>query len=210
MADNNDNQGHQALSVIKMITNLGIGGAGPLISAVDLAEAYQKTSYDTKQDRIDAMIRWESSKTAASGFVTGVPGIAAILVTLPASLVASWAVQARLAAAIAAIHGYDPDDDRVQTLIMLCLLGDAGKELAKDAGILIGTKFAAATLKRIPGRIFIEINKKVGFRLITKAGEKGVINLTKWIPLVGGVIGGSVDGVATYTVGHTADAIFGS
>lgn len=48
-------------------------------------------------------------------------------------------------------------------------------------------------LQQVPGKVLIEINKKVGFRLITKAGEKGAINLVKFIPLVGGVVGATID-----------------
>lgn len=33
----------------------------------------------------------------------------------------------------------------------------------------------------------------MGFRLITKAGEKGIINLSKCAPVVGGLVGASLD-----------------
>ncbi|HEA1012053.1 TPA: EcsC family protein, partial [Escherichia coli] len=52
------------------------------------------------------------------------------------------------------------------------------------------------------------INKRVGFRLLTKFGEKGAINLGKMIPLVGGVIGGTFDGVSTNLVGNIARKTF--
>ena len=51
-------------------------------------------------------------------------------------------------------------------------------------------------------------NKKVGFRLVTKFGQKGIINLGKLVPIVGGVIGGTVDTVGTLTVGKTAKKLF--
>jgi hypothetical protein len=35
--------------------------------------------------------------------------------------------------------------------------------------------------------ILKKINQKVGFRLVTKFGEKGIINLSKLIPVVGGL-----------------------
>ena len=44
--------------------------------------------------------------------------------------------------------------------------------------------------------------------MVTKFGQKGVINLGKCIPLVGGVIGGTVDAVGTLTIGKTAKKIF--
>ncbi len=39
-----------------------------------------------------------------------------------------------------------------------------------------GTKSLASAVEQIPGRTLIEINKKVGFRLLTKAGTTGVFN----------------------------------
>lgn len=60
----------------------------------------------------------------------------------------------------------------------------------------------------MPGRILVEINKKIGFRLLTKAGERGIVNLTKMIPLVGGVGGGTVDAIACQTVGSVAKRSF--
>ena len=58
------------------------------------------------------------------------------------------------------------------------------------------------------GTPFIEINKKVGFRLLTKFGEKGVINLGKLVPIAGGIIGGSVDSISTWGVGVAARKTF--
>ena len=53
----------------------------------------------------------------------------------------------------------------------------------------------------MPMKVIYQINKKVGFRLVTKFGQKGIINLGKLVPIVGGVIGGTVDTVGTLTVG---------
>jgi hypothetical protein len=52
------------------------------------------------------------------------------------------------------------------------------------------------------------LNKAVGFRLVTKFGEKGVVNLGKAVPLVGGFIGGAVDGIGTNIVGKTVKKVF--
>lgn len=49
-----------------------------------------------------------------------------------------------------------------------------------------------------------QINQKVGFKLFTKFGEKGIINFGKAVPLLGGVVGGLFDVIATNTVGNVA------
>jgi hypothetical protein len=91
---------------------------------------------------------------------------------------------------------------------LLSLVGDSFKEVLKEAGIKVGNQIGKQLIAKIPGKFLIEINKKVGYRLITKAGEKGIVNLTKLIPIAGGFIGGSFDAVACRTVGKTARTIF--
>lgn len=63
-------------------------------------------------------------------------------------------------------------------------------------------------LKAVPGRLLIERNKLVGFRLLTKAGTKGVINLIKRVPVAGGLVGGTVDAFACRKVGALAREMF--
>ena len=72
----------------------------------------------------------------------------------------------------------------------------------------LATKYAKNIIKQVPGKVLIEINKKVGFRLVTKAGEKGVVNLMKFVPLVGGVVGGTIDALFVKNCGETARKTF--
>ena len=44
--------------------------------------------------------------------------------------------------------------------------------------------------------------------MITKAGEKGTINLMKVVPLAGGVVGGAFDSFFVRTCGKAAKKIF--
>jgi hypothetical protein len=53
-----------------------------------------------------------------------------------------------------------------------------------------------------------KINRAVGFRLITKFGKTGVINLGKGIPLLGSAVGAVFDGVSTNIVGNAAIKTF--
>lgn len=90
-------------------------------------------------------------------------------------------------AAIAIMGGHDVKDDKVRTLAYASLYGNAAKDILKDVG---------------------NIGKKVGFRLLTKFGSKGVVNLSKEIPLVGGATGAVMDGVSTNIIGNTARNLF--
>lgn len=200
---------NKATELINWITDKAVEGLPPLCSAENLALEYLiDQSYPDDEERIESLINWETTKNFTSGFITGLGGILTIPVSVPASLGASWVIQARMAAAIAKIAGHDIKSDRVKTFVLLTLLGDACKDVLKDVGLKVGQGLAKAALKNVPGRMLIEINKRVGFRLLTKAGEKGAINLVKMIPIAGGFIGGAFDAGSCRIVGKQAKNIF--
>lgn len=191
------------------LVSQAIEGFGPLKSARELADDYRNDNrYSSDRERVDALIRWQASKNAATGFVNGLGGVLTVPVAIPGSLAASWMIQANMIAAIAELGRHDSRSDQVQTAIRLCLFGNALTEIGKDYGIKIGGKLANVAVKMVPGKVLIETNKKVGFRLLTKFGTKGAINLVRLVPLAGGVIGGGVDGTACYVVGRRAKRLF--
>lgn len=63
-------------------------------------------------------------------------------------------------------------------------------------------------VKKIPGKSITAINQKVGFRFITKFGEKGIVTLGKAVPVLGAFIGGGVDVASTRIIGYNAYKIF--
>jgi hypothetical protein len=140
--------------------------------------------------------------------VAGLGGLITLPVTLPVEFTALWLTQARLAGAIAHLRGYDVRSDEVRSVVLLSLVGSSATEALSQAGVQIGTKSAVSAIKQVPGRVLIQINKMVGFRLITKAGTKGIVNLTKLAPVVGGVIGGGINFTSTRAVGAWAKKNF--
>lgn len=197
----------KVMQVLDWAYDKAINGVSGLDSASELAGSYMKTN-SSPVDMANSLIRWQNTKAGTSGFLTGLGGIITMPVTIPANIASVMYVQIRMIAAIAHIGGHDIKDDRVKTLVYACLTGNAAKDIIKDAGIVIGTKLTTNAIKNISGKTLIEINKKVGFRLFTKFGEKGVINLGKAVPLVGGIIGGSMDSIATNTIGNIARDTF--
>lgn len=199
----------KALQVANWLTEKAVGGGGPLSSAEDLALEYLNDSnYEDNDKRVDSLINWETSKNFSSGFITGLGGFATLPVAIPASLGASWVLQARMAAAIARIYGHDLNEERVKTLILCVIIGQDIKEVCKQAGIKIGTKLTYVAIRKLPSEVLKRINQAVGFRLITKAGEKGIINLTKLVPVVGGVVGGTFDAVTCRITAKAAREAF--
>lgn len=184
-----------------------VNGVPGLDSAQEMAEDYLSGD-GTLHCKTNSLIRWQISKAGTSGFLTGLGGILTMPVTIPANIASVMYVQIRMIAAIAHIGGHNLKNDKVKTLVYACLAGNAAKDILKDIGIVVGTKLTTQAIKNISGKTIIAINQKVGFRLFTKFGEKGVVNLGKAVPIVGGIIGGTVDSVATNTIGNIARDIF--
>lgn len=153
-------------------------------------------------------INYQIAKCTTSGFLAGLGGIITLPVTIPANVSSVLYVQMRMIAGLAYMGGYDTDSDQVQTLVYACLAGISVDQVLKQAGIKFGNKFAMAMVKKIPGEVLEKINQRVGFRFITKFGTKGIINLGKAVPAVGGVIGGGFDFIETKAIANRAYGLF--
>ena len=204
-----ENEGKQALTLVKWLSDHAIDGVRPLSSAQDLAAEYLRDeSYGSHRARIDALINWETSKNFTSGFVTGLGGLLTLPFALPAGFAASWVIQARMAAAIAHIYGHDLRSERMRTLIVATLVGDSIAEIATASGIRLGSGIAKAVADRVSRRGFIEFSRRVGSRLLRMAGQKSSVNLMKGVPLIGGIAGGTLDAVGCRIVGKHARKLF--
>jgi uncharacterized protein (DUF697 family) len=184
-----------------------VNGVAGLDSAQELAESYLK-KHANVDDAIKSLVRWQITKATTSGFLTGLPGVFAIPVTLPANITSVLYIQIRMIAAIAYMKGNDIKSDQVKALVYVCLVGNGAIELLKGVGITIGEKLTQQFIKNISTQVIKEINKKVGFRLLTKFGEKGVVNLGKLIPVLSGIFGGTVDAVTTRGIAKISQKVF--
>ena len=173
----------------------------------EMAQKYLD-KYGSVNAAIDHMVNWQITSAATAGFVTSLGGLATMPLTLPANIAGVMAIQLRMIGAIAELGGFHEQTEEKKTGMYLCLLGSqAGNALSKTAG-QFAVKFATASLKKLPGTVLTKINKAVGFRLVTKFGEKGLVNIHKAIPILGGVVGGSIDALSTYAIAKAAKALF--
>ena len=184
-----------------------INGIPGIETAEQMAEDYLKMKKPLVA-QVNSLIRWQNTKCATTGFLTGLGGVITLPVSLPANIAVVLYVQLRMVAAIAYMSGCDIRDDRVRTFAYVCLTGSAATDILKEMGIKVGTKIAQSAIKNISGKTLKAINQKVGFRLVTKFGEKGIVNFGKAVPIVGGLVGAAIDGVATNTIGNAAKRIF--
>lgn len=214
--------------LLKLVGKVIDTDIGPLTGSIKWAEnrlaRVQGTRYEPnaeptrtvrpdERDDIEKVIKrliLESVEAASvNGFVTGLGGFITMPVTVPANMAGALVINARLAAAIAYLRGYDPKDPHVRTVATLIAVGSSAQHVAKAFGIKVGEKVAMEAIKKLPIALIREINKKAGFMLLAKYGTKrSVVTLAKGLPLVGGVIGGTVDATMTSLVGRTAKAMF--
>ena len=183
----------------------GIAKVSPPIE--DLANDYLVKGKDL-DTAAKKFINYQIAKCTTSGFVTGLGGLITLPVAIPANVGSVLYIQLRMIACLAHMGGYDTNSDQVQTLAYACLAGISVDQILKQVGIQFGTKFTMAMVKKIPGTVLTKINQKVGFKFLTKSGAKGVINIGKAVPFVGGVVGGGFDFVETRVIADRAYKMF--
>ncbi|CDD77793.1 uncharacterized protein BN613_00480 [Cryptobacterium sp. CAG:338] len=163
--------------------------------------------YSTPEKAAQELIKNQLIKCTTSGALSGAAGFFVLpisIASIPANIANVLYVQLRMIAGVAMIGGYEVRTDQVQTLIYACLAGSSATDMLKEAGITTGQKLAMNAIKKIPGTTLTAINRKVGFRFITRFGETGIINLGKMVPVVGAVIGGLFDFTTTKVIASTA------
>jgi len=183
---------------------LGIPG---LDSAGETARKYMIRE-GTLYEKANSLIRRQNTKAGTSGFITGMGGLLTLPVAIPANIASVLYIQIRMIAAIAHMGGYNLRDDKVKTLVYMCLVGNFAKDIIQEAGIILGTKITTRVIEGISERSILAVNQRVGFRLLSTYGAKGAIDIGKAIPLIGGVIGGTIDIVTTNIIGNVARNIF--
>lgn len=207
MEENKKKQGVSQEDIMKLLDNCyekclnGIPKVSPKVE--DMANDYLQ-KHKTKEDACKVMLRNQVIKCTTSGFITGFGGVITLPVTIPANVGSVLYVQMRMIACVAYIAGFELNCDQTQTFVYACLAGVAVNELIKQVGIKFGIKFANGLIKKIPGKVLVKINQKVGFRFLTKFGTKGLVNLGKLLPGVGAVVGGGLDLVETKVIADRA------
>jgi len=192
---------------VDSVLSVGLGGKGPFKGAREIAQEHLTKHVDAEK-AIQRLIATHARVVGVSGFATGLGGFLTLPVTVPTDVGVFYVQASRCAGAVAHLRGYDLESDEVRSVVLMSLLGAGGVAMAAELGVELGTRAALAALKKVPGRVLIDINKKVGFRLVTKAGTTGVVNLSKVVPFVGGGVSASVNVVGMRSIGGYARSNF--
>ena len=176
-------------------------------SAVAMAERYLR-KYDSVDDAAVELINDHIGKCTATGFVLGLGGLVTMPVTIPANLAGVLYFQLRMIAGVAYMGGYDVYSPQVRMLSYVCLAGISIQSVLKNTGVKIGTRITKTVVAKIPSKLTATINRSVGYRLFTKFGSRGAVSVGKAVPVVGGIVSGSLDFVETRLIAERAYNMF--
>lgn len=202
--EKNEQKTKQMLDTLDIIYRKVLDGVPKVSPSIeDFANDYL-SKHLTIESASQAMLKNQVLKCTTSGAISGFGGLITLLIAIPANVSSVLYIQMRMIACTAHMSGFDIKSDQVQTLIYACLAGISVNSVLKNTGIQMSQKFAHAYIRRIPIETLKSINRKVGFRFITKSGETGIVNLTKLIPAIGALTGGGFDFIETKIIANRA------
>ncbi len=183
------------MALLDTLSKRGIKGepTAGIMSTRRLAESYLRDErYPDDDERVDGLIFHESLKCSVPGFITGLGGLSTNPIAIPTDIVGTWTIQARMAAAIAMIYHNDLDREADWTTIFACMLGERALKAFKDSAIDIARGLSVREISRMPGKSLAGINQKIGARLVSEIGEKGITRIGKLTPFIGEPISASI------------------
>lgn len=181
--------------LVEMLVDTGLEGRGPLSSAREVAqEALAKSDGDVEK-AVARLARQTLVTGSIGGFVTGLGGFVTMPVSLPVNVAEFYLQAVRMVGGIASLRGYDLEEPRVRTAVLLTLVGSDSHEVLEKAGMTTASgRITSYALKGLPPGALMVINKAVGFRLMRGVSEKVLSRLGRGIPVAGGLVGGGIDG----------------
>jgi uncharacterized protein (DUF697 family) len=190
---------------LRRVLELAIDGYGRLPGAKTAAAKHLQRHGGSVDDAIDSIIENHVRLASAQGFVTNLGGIAALAIALPANLAGMAVLQVRMVAAIAHLRGYDVNDNRVRTALVMCLLG--GEQIAQRIveGKLPTSPMTVATAPMFDPDLDRHVAEEVTSGLASRVGGRSMaMMLSKRVPLIGGGVGAVMDGYSTSQIGKYA------
>ncbi|GFK95545.1 hypothetical protein NNJEOMEG_03411 [Fundidesulfovibrio magnetotacticus] len=187
----------------------GIHGLPPLVSSWELAVRYlSDQSFADNHARVEALIRRESAKNAFLSAVSNVGGLATLPVAIPLGAYASFAYQARLAAAVALVYGHDVRSERVRVLVGLSMAGRRAVDILKQLGVRFTTMLLERAAAQLSEKVLAEAASGVGVRVLAQGGARLPGLLAKSVPVASAVVCGAIDWRYCRSVGRVARDIF--
>jgi len=196
------------IKALDLLYNQSINGLGKVSPPIDEFANDYLSKHPTASAAARSMFKHQIAKCTTSGFISGFGSVITLPFTIPANISSVMYVQMHMIACAAYMGGYDTKSDQVRTFAYACLAGVSVNNVVKKFGVDFTKKLALKGLDKIPGKVLTRINQRIGFRLVTKFGEKGLINLAKIVPVVGAGVNGGLDLVETKAIAKRAYKMF--
>jgi hypothetical protein len=177
-------------------------------SAETLAGAYLRRAGGDREAAIRSLVAWHTAYAGTAGFLANAGGLVTLPFTIPANLSSVLVIQLRMVAAIAHLRGHSPHDPEVRSLSFLSLTGNSSFAVLQEIGLAVGTRLTAQATARLSTAALTRLNHAVGVRLLGQAAGSGAVNLTRLLPLLGGVAGAGFDAAMTRGIAAAALRVF--
>lgn len=186
--------------VFHEVLDLAIKGKGKLPGAKHAAKQLLLRHNDAEA-AIRSMVNSHIAMAGGQGFATNWGGFFVSLLTIPANLAAASFLQARVVAGIAHLRGYELDDPRVRTAILMIMLGPGGNAELLEKGVLPSSAAMVATAPVFDAKLDGQVSKALLDRAMSSmTGKRLGVWVGKRIPFVGGGVGAAVDGWAARSI----------
>ncbi|GAB7007547.1 EcsC family protein [Nocardioides sp. AN3] len=192
-------------SVVQTALHRAIVGVGPLPPAAHAAEKQLEEQRGNAKLAVGEVIENHVAYASANGFATNLGGLVTAAVMMPANVAGLALIECRMVAGIAHLRGYDLDDPRVRDAILVTLLGEDKVNRQVKRKKLPAPPMAIATAPVHDPDLDRIVAAEVTSELITRvAGKRMAATVARKIPVVGGVVGATVDGWETFQIGRYA------
>jgi hypothetical protein len=183
-----------------------INGVGPLPPAAMAADKQLKEQRGDIEKAVHEVIENHVRYAGAQGLVTNLGGLVTATMAIPANISGLALVQCRMISGIAHLRGYDLEDPKIRNAILVCLLGEDDVNSLVKRKKLPAPPMALATAPVHSAELDKVIAGAVASALIARvAGKRLATTFGRRVPFVGGIVGMTADGYATWQVGRYAD-----
>lgn len=189
---------------LRWLLDASIDGFAKLPGARSAASGHLRRVGDHER-AISLLVAQHITMAGAQGFVTNLGGAITAVVAVPANIAGTAIVQCRMVAGVAHLRGYNLDDNRVRSAILMCLLGKRRAAQLVSSGELPSLPLAIATAPVFDPELDYKVSQFVmsdTMNVIT--GKRLGVFASKRVPIIGGGVGLAVDGWSTKGIGAYA------
>lgn len=166
-------------------------------NSAKMIATYYQSQRENPCKAIDLMIKKESLKVGASGFITNLGGLLTLPISLPVNTFALLLFQFRLILAIAIIYKVDISEPKMKPYFYLLICGQSGGQLVQEY-------LKRYFMNRAQSFTYMA-SRKICKAIIMQHGIKNISKCFKMLPFMGGIVAGAIDGGFTYKMAYFAN-----